>query len=121
VVVGVGVDVNLNVDDFPAEIATQATSLKIESGKTVVRVELAAAILRALDHEYGRLLVGEFENIADEWEKHCTTLGQRLVIVLGDRRIGGRAESLDDDGALMLRTEHGRLERIVGGDVLIEK
>jgi BirA family biotin operon repressor/biotin-[acetyl-CoA-carboxylase] ligase len=121
VVVGVGVDVNLNTDDFPSEIANQATSLKIESGKTVVRVELAAAILRALDHEYGRVLSGEFENIADEWEKHCTTLGQRLVIVVGDRRIGGRAEALDDDGALMLRTEHGRLERIVGGDVLIEK
>jgi len=120
-VVGVGVDVNLDTNDFPSEIATQATSLKIESGKTVVRVELAAAILRELDREYGRVLAGQFENVADEWEKHCTTLGQRLVIVVGDRRIGGRAESLDDDGALMLRTEHGHLERIVGGDVLVEK
>jgi len=40
---------------------------------------------------------------------------------IGDRVIQGRAESLDDEGALVLRTEHGRLQRITGGDVTIEK
>jgi len=33
----------------------------------------------------------------------------------------GQAEALDDDGALLVRTEHGRLERIIGGDVTVEK
>ncbi|HWY74139.1 MAG TPA: hypothetical protein VN281_00900 [Verrucomicrobiae bacterium] len=33
----------------------------------------------------------------------------------------GTAESLDDDGALLLRTQHGHLERIIGGDVTVEK
>jgi len=28
---------------------------------------------------------------------------------------------LDDDGALLLRTEHGHLERVMGGDVTLEK
>ena len=121
VLVGIGVNVNLNANDFSNELRAQATSLKIECGKPVVRVELAAAILRELDHQYGRVLGGEFEAIADDWEKHCATLGQRLLIVVGDRRISGRAEALGDDGALLLRTEHGHLERIVGGDVLVEK
>jgi BirA family biotin operon repressor/biotin-[acetyl-CoA-carboxylase] ligase len=49
------------------------------------------------------------------------TLGQRVRIHIGDRTLAGRAESLDTDGALLLRTEHGRLERIVGGDVVLEK
>jgi hypothetical protein len=44
-----------------------------------------------------------------------------LVIHLGERAVSGRAESLGEDGALMLRTEHGHLERIVGGDVRIER
>ena len=38
-----------------------------------------------------------------------------------DRRIRGRAESLGEDGALLLRTEHGHLERVTGGDVTLEK
>jgi len=121
VLVGIGVDVNLSATDFPAELRTQASSLKIELGKPVARTELAAAILRELDREYCRVLAGDFAAVASDWEQHCATLGQRLVIHLGDRRVCGRAESLGEDGALLLRTEHGHLERIVGGDVMLEK
>jgi BirA family biotin operon repressor/biotin-[acetyl-CoA-carboxylase] ligase len=121
VLVGIGVDVNLESADFPSEIRCQATSLKLELGRPVARVELAAAILRELDREYGRVLDGEFSAVANEWEKHCTTIGQRVVICLGDRKVCGRAESLGEDGALLLRTDHGHLERIIGGDVTLEK
>ena len=48
-------------------------------------------------------------------------LAARWSIRIGDRQIRGRAESLGDDGALLLRTEHGHLERIIGGDVTLEK
>jgi BirA family biotin operon repressor/biotin-[acetyl-CoA-carboxylase] ligase len=121
VVVGIGVDVNLDSNDLPPELRDQATSLKLELGKPVVRAELAAVILRQLDRVYFQIRSGEFNLVADEWEQHCTTLGQRLVIQVGNRRVCGRAESLGDDGALLLRTEHGHLERIVGGDIQIEK
>ncbi|HLH52252.1 MAG TPA: biotin--[acetyl-CoA-carboxylase] ligase [Verrucomicrobiae bacterium] len=120
-IVGIGVDVNLGPDDLPNELKSQATSLQIESGKPVARVELAAAILRELEKVYQQVLDGDFATVADEWEHHCSTLGRRLVIQLGDRRVSGRAEALGEDGALLLRTEHGHLERIVGGDVQIEK
>ena len=121
VLVGIGVDVNLNAADFPNELRGQASSLKIELGNAVSRVELAAEILGELDRVYGRILAGEFAAVAGDWEQHCATLGQRLVIRLGERRVCGRAEALGEDGALLLRTEHGHLERIVGGDVTLEK
>ena len=60
---------------------------------------------------------GQFEAVADEWEERCGTIGQPVTIQIGERKIHGRAESLDDDGALLLRTEHGTLERVTGGDV----
>ncbi len=74
-----------------------------------------------MDRDYHRICDGEFEAVADEWEEHCATLGKRVVIHIGDRTIRGTAESLDTDGALLLRTQHGRLERIIGGDVTLEK
>jgi biotin-(acetyl-CoA carboxylase) ligase len=40
---------------------------------------------------------------------------------MGARKIRGCAEALDDDGALLVRTEHGHLERITGGDVTLDK
>ncbi len=121
VTLGVGVDVNLTVNEFPVELRKIATSLRIEAGKSILRAELATTILRELDRDYARIRAGKFEEVADEWEEHCTTIGQRVVISMGDRKMRGHAESLDHDGALVLRTEHGRLERVMGGDVSVEK
>ncbi len=121
ITLGVGVDANLTASEFPVELRKIATSLRIELGQPVVRAELATAILRELDADYARINAGKFADVADEWEEHCTTIGQRVVINQGGRKLRGRAESLDDDGALQLRTEHGRLERIIGGDVTFEK
>jgi BirA family biotin operon repressor/biotin-[acetyl-CoA-carboxylase] ligase len=121
VILGIGVDVNLGTNEFPAELRRTATSLKIEAGETISRPELATAIMRELDYDYGRVCGNLFADVADEWEAHCTTIGRAVTIQIGGRRVTGRAESLDDNGALLLRTEHGHLERIVGGDVTLEK
>ena len=40
---------------------------------------------------------------------------------IGERRLRGRAESLSEDGMLLVRSEHGHLEPITGGDVILEK
>lgn len=121
VILGIGVDVNVNARDFPPDLRKIATSLKIELGKSISRAELAVNILRELDSDYHQISSGKFEKVAEEWEKHCQTIGQHVVIRAGTREIRGRAESLGEDGALLLRTEHGRPERIVGGDVTYDK
>lgn len=119
VIIGIGVDVN--VTDFPAELHDVATSLAAEAGKKFLRAEIAVAILRELDADYARVVRGEFAALAEEWERQCVTLGRRVVIHIGDRTLRGRAESLDSDGALLLRGDYGHLERIIGGDVTLEK
>jgi BirA family biotin operon repressor/biotin-[acetyl-CoA-carboxylase] ligase len=121
VILGIGVDVNLAASEFSTELRKLATSLKIEGGRHIQRAELAARILRELDRDYERLRVHRFQAIADEWEEHCTTLGRRVSIHFGDRTLQGHAEALDEDGALLLRTQHGRLERVIGGDVTLQK
>lgn len=119
VVLGIGIDVNCTVSDFPVELRQAATSLKIELGRSVSRADLAVQILRELDQDYQRLSQGAFASVADEWAAHCSTLGTEVCIRTGERQIRGRAEALSDEGALLLRTDHGHLERIVGGDVML--
>jgi BirA family biotin operon repressor/biotin-[acetyl-CoA-carboxylase] ligase len=121
VILGIGIDVNLDAGEFPVELKKIATSLKIETGETISRAELAVAILRELDFDYARIGSGKFPAVADEWESDCVTIGKNVMVHIGNRKIRGRAESLDEDGALILRTEHGHLERIIGGDVILEK
>lgn len=119
VILGIGVNVNLDTADFPPEWRGMSTSLKLASGRAVSRPGLAADLLRELDADYARVRAGQFSAVADEWERQCTTLGQQVRIRFGEREVSGRAEALDEDGALLIRTQHGRLERIVGGDVTL--
>ena len=121
IILGIGVDVNLAASEFPPELRKVATSLKAEAGRHIHRANLATAILRELDRDYERICNHRFAQVADEWGRHCSTLGRRVTIQIGDRNLQGQAEALDDDGALLLRTQHGRLERVIGGDVSLQK
>lgn len=121
ITVGIGIDVNVTARDLPESLRSIATSLRIATGRPVDRPRLAAECLRELESVYGCVGAGRFGEIAQEWEAGCTTIGGHVTVRLGARAVQGRAESLDADGALMVRTGHGRLERIVGGDVEVEK
>jgi BirA family biotin operon repressor/biotin-[acetyl-CoA-carboxylase] ligase len=121
VILGIGLDVNQDANEFAGELRPLATSLKIEAGEEIDRAELAAEILHELDADYARVCARKFPEIADEWEAACVTIGKNVSVHMGERRFRGRAESLDDDGTLLVRTEHGLLERVIGGDVILEK
>ena len=121
VTLGIGLDVNQTKEELPPELRAIATSLRLESGRSWPRADIALAILKELDSLYAQIGAGKFAKISDEWAARCTTLGERVRIRLGDRVFRGTAEALDDEGALLIRTEHGRLERILGGDVSVEK
>ena len=121
VILGIGIDANQTASEFPADLRNIATSLKLATGKTVSRADLAEAVLRELDREYARILAGQFAAVAEEWGSRCSTLGKQVTIDMGARRVRGRAEALDENGALLLRTEHGRIERIIGGEVTLTK
>jgi BirA family biotin operon repressor/biotin-[acetyl-CoA-carboxylase] ligase len=120
-VVGVGINANLDTVDLPPELRKSATSLKIEAGQAISRAELATAFLAELERDYALLRQGRFEQVAEEWVQQCCTIGQQVRIQYGGRSLRGRAERLDADGALLLRAQHVQLERILGGDVVLEK
>lgn len=119
VVLGIGIDVNFGETDFPLELRPLATSLRLETGEPVERPALAATLLQELDTDYRRLRQGRFASIAAEWADRCGTLGRHIRLQLGSRILEGRAEALDPSGALIIRTDHGRIETVVGGEILL--
>ena len=119
-ILGIGIDVNCHQEDFSGGLAGIATSLELQTGRVQDRVALAAQVLTELDECYQAALT-DFETIVDEWAKLCTTLGRQIVVTIGHRRIEGFAQALDSDGALLLRRDSGQIERILGGDVVVER
>ena len=119
-ILGIGMDVNCQRKDFPTELADTVTSVRLETGRPQDRAELAARVLAALDEWYAAALT-DFGKVTDEWARWSTTLGRQLVVTVGTRRIEGLAHALDGDGALLFRKDNGQIERIWGGDAVVEK
>lgn len=116
-ILGIGLSVNSTASDFPPEWRETTSSLRMEAGHSIPRATLAVALLEDLEQDYQSVRIGKFEAVAEEWQSRCLTLGRNVQIQMGSRLIKGTAESLDATGALLLRTQHGLLERITGGDV----
>lgn len=119
----VGIGINVNHASFPEEIEPIATSLRIESGCTWSRVEVVAALLRALDREYKTLVthggVGSFDaarkNIFRRFEEKSSYAHKCRVTVEEDNGYSGITDGLDDRGFLKVRTEHGVRTVLHGG------
>ena len=116
VVVGMGL--NVNNPEFPLELEAIATSLYIEAGKRFSRVELVAALLRALDREQTALHNGvesARESILRRFEKYSSFCCGCAVAVEEDGGFEGVTRGLDDRGFLRVETSQGMRTVLSGG------
>jgi BirA family transcriptional regulator, biotin operon repressor / biotin---[acetyl-CoA-carboxylase] ligase len=117
----VGVGLNVNQVQFPAELRETATSLRIATGTEWSRVELCAALLKSLDREYRALRddPGAHSSIRGRFEESSSSVRGRKVSV-NDETSGlvGVTEGLDDRGFLQVRTAKG-LTTVVSGTVKV--
>ncbi len=118
-VLGIGLNVNQTKTDFPEQLRWRCSSLRILTGQVWNRAAVAAALLKELDWDYQRMKEGRFAAVAAEWQSRCATLGRQVAVQFGKSTIHGRAEAIDGEGALLLRTGAGLVKRILGGDVLL--
>jgi BirA family transcriptional regulator, biotin operon repressor / biotin---[acetyl-CoA-carboxylase] ligase len=123
-----GIGVNVNQVKFPAELREIATSLRIETGTEWSRVELCAAMLKALDREYRSLVenAAAREMIIQRFEESSSSVrGRKVTIGVDDNDndredggVTGVTEGLDERGFLRVRTAEG-LRTVVSGTVRI--
>jgi BirA family biotin operon repressor/biotin-[acetyl-CoA-carboxylase] ligase len=118
VVVGVGL--NVNGLDFPAEIADRATSLRRALGRPVDRAELLAAVLAALEPRYEDFERRGAAAAVEAFTAHAT-FPDRCRVAAPDAPGGaleGVALGLDPDGALRFQDDAGTLHRVISGELL---
>jgi len=114
----VGIGVNVNQTDFPEPISKTATSLALAAGHPLDRQEVAAAILRGLDH-WSRKLEDGFSEIVAAAEERSYLRGRRVELLFGDRTLTGIAGSLDENGALLVITPDGAQVSVASGEVTV--
>jgi BirA family biotin operon repressor/biotin-[acetyl-CoA-carboxylase] ligase len=114
---GIGINVNMRPEAYP-EIAALATSLSREIGQDIERAPLLATLLEEAEGLYHILLDGGLGPIRQEWRSRLAMLGQRVRVEEG--WVSGLALDVDEDGALLLRTDDGEVRRIMVGDAIVE-
>jgi BirA family biotin operon repressor/biotin-[acetyl-CoA-carboxylase] ligase len=117
VVVGTGLNVNLDPSQLPDDLAVPATSLSQAMGRRVPRLPLLQAYLRGLETRYLALKAGRSPQA--EWAERLVTLGRAVQVSGAESEFGGIAEDVDADGALLVRLPDGRLETVRAADVTL--
>jgi len=118
VVVGIGINVNIDHQKFPEDIQANTISLKEVSGKEVLRVKLAQTFLQEFEKYYDKLKRKEFSSILKEWKLYSHTLGRKIRVDMGERIITGEAMDINEEGALILKKEDGALIKIISGTIV---
>jgi len=119
VITGIGINVNMDSDALPNAIKEVATSVKMEIGKLHSRTEIVTEILDEINHWYKILKEKRRRELLSQWEQLTSTLGREVKIILGKETLTGLAESIDDEGMLILRLPSGTLRVIRDGDLTI--
>jgi len=118
VVVGIGINVNVDHREFPEDIQEKIISLQEFLGKEISRVRLAQILLEEFEKYYERLKRREFSSILKEWKLYSHTLGRKIKINMGEKVVSGEAINVNEEGALILKKEDGELLEIISGTII---
>lgn len=117
IIAGVGISVNLQSDDFPPELRDAATSLAIEAGRQVDRIEVLSRFLQEWEQLYELYRREGFAPIKLLWEALTVSLHRNIRCRTPQGDFEGFAEGIDEHGALQLRTADGSVRKLYSADI----
>ncbi|HXV36530.1 MAG TPA: biotin--[acetyl-CoA-carboxylase] ligase [Myxococcota bacterium] len=121
-VLGIGVNLNVDRGDFPDEFRARATSLASYSGRRIDRLAFARELYTDLEAIFDLCAERGFDGVRSRFEARFRMSGKPICVVeLDGSEWRATALGIDDDGALRVRRDDGRLSRVIAGDVTLAK
>lgn len=114
-----GIGINVNQPQFPADLAPIATSLRLELGRPVHRIDLLANVLRQIDRRYAQFAAGGPAALLNEFEQRSTyARGRHVRVGSGPESYTGTTAGVDAVGFLRVRRDdNGATETVITGEV----
>ena len=101
-----GVGINCHQKDFPAELASTATSIDIETQTSSDRISLIKRLITSIEHRLEEATTNS-EAILEKWRQLSTQLGQRLTVVYNGQEFTGSCVGVDPLKGLVLQLDSG--------------
>ncbi len=116
VLVGVGVDVNINESDIPDELENIATTVQKETNITFNRAEIMRSFFKVFENLYEEYKKDNFKYIISEWRRLSSTTGNRVKVYKDGKAVKADAVGITNTGALIIETDDGKIEKITSGE-----
>ena len=118
VVVGIGIDTDVDVEELPESFKNEVTNLKDELEETKPNNEIIALVLNEFERVYELFKNEEYEKILGEWRSLSATIGRNVTVSqpLGIV-IKGYALGINNEGNLILEKDDGELVKIIAGEL----
>ena len=115
-----GIGINVANHEFPEEIRDVATSLYLETGKEVRRSQLIAAIMRAYEGYYDKFMENQnLKSLMDVYNSRLANCGTQVRVLSPGNEYTGMALGIDEMGELLVRTEDGKVCKVISGEVSV--
>jgi BirA family biotin operon repressor/biotin-[acetyl-CoA-carboxylase] ligase len=119
VIIGIGINLNMQKKDFPSPLASIATSLQIETGTSVDRVEFTVKLLEILGVLYNLLNREGMQPLRELWLSYSQLVGKSVEVTFAEEVYRGMVVGMDNRGALLVKGEKGRQHRVIAGDIKV--
>ena len=118
-VMGIGINVNLDIDDIPEGLRHKASSLKIEENREINRQKLTGNILNEFEKYYIEFKkYGSIDSVIEILKSNSALIGKEVRIISGKKERIGLARDINYKGELLVEFEEG-IESIDSGEVSI--
>lgn len=120
VIVGIGINANLDKGDFSKDLLDKATSLKIEINSNVDRKALVGTLLNKFEYLYTEFQEkGKIEFSIKICKDNSAVIGKNIKIIKNTDKSYAKALDLDEGGGLIVQYEDGSVEKLISGEVSI--
>jgi BirA family biotin operon repressor/biotin-[acetyl-CoA-carboxylase] ligase len=117
IILGMGLNINMDREDFDPTLRDAATSLKIETGADYDRLDMISKLFDFIIKWYKVFLIAGFPGLRETWLRYADILGKRIKVVYKDEFQAGIVTGIDNDGTILMQREDGVGERVIAGDV----
>lgn len=115
-----GIGINVNIEEFPEEIASKATSLYLETGQKLKRSGMISCIMKRMEEYYEKFLeVSDLSCVQREYEERLVNLGRQVLVLAPKGQYQGICRGINKDGELLVEREDKTITRVMSGEVSV--
>ncbi|MCK4544142.1 biotin--[acetyl-CoA-carboxylase] ligase [candidate division WOR-3 bacterium] len=116
--IGIGININSNINEFPEEMKPFVTSLSHIYGKTVDKKEFMYALLIDINHYYREFIEDRLDSYIDNINNCLYKKGQVAKFLINEENVNYKILGVNRDCSLSVMDERDNITEIIYGEVI---